>query len=189
MLGEERFVEFNPEYRQILLSGEFAFIAIVALSVCSVIDLFVGNYPAVIVFGLSILALVFSIFFHRSGKHKLGHYFLFAPINITAYLLASSEDPSTGALIHFLAIILAEFMVFGYRHRKFALISAGITIALFFIAYTIDFSLLPYRHYDEDMMVYVRLLNFTAATVACSVGVFKLIRMNYKSSKKVKENN
>ena len=188
ILGDDKFVESYPEYRQILLSGEFAFIAIVALSVCSVIDLFIGNYSAVLVFGLSVLALTFSIFFHRVGNHKLGHYFLFGPINITAYLLASSEDPSTGAFIHFLSIILAEFMVFGYRHRKYSLISAGITIALFFLAYSVDFSFLPRRHYNEDTMMYVRLLNFITATIACSVGVFKLIRMNYRSAKKVAEN-
>lgn len=188
ILGEDQFIEFYPEYRQILLSGGFAILAIGALIICGTIDLFVGNYSAVIVFAVSILALIFCVFLHRYGKHTLAHYLLFAPVNITAYLLASSESASTGAFIHFLSIILAEFMVFGYRHRKCSLLSAGLTITLFFLAYTVDFSFLPYRYYDGNLMIYVRFLNFTTATLACSIGVYMLIRMNHKSAVKVGEN-
>lgn len=188
ILGEDQFIEFYPEYRQILLSGGFAILAIGALIICGTIDLFVGNYSAVIVFAVSILALIFCVFLHRYGKHTLAHYLLFAPVNITAYLLASSESASTGAFIHFLSIILAEFMVFGYRHRKCSLLSAGLTITLFFLACTVDFSFLPYRYYDGNLMIYVRFLNFTTATLACSIGVYMLIRMNHKSAVKVGEN-
>jgi signal transduction histidine kinase len=59
---------------------------------------------------------------------------------------------------------------------------------LLILAYLVDFSILPFRYYDAQMMLYTRLMNFTIAALVCIGGVFMLIRLNHKNSVKLVEN-
>ncbi len=147
-----------------------------------------GNFAAVLVFTLANLVLAVCIWLHRIGNHNLAHYFLLVPINITAYLLASSEEAGTGAFVHFISIALAAFIVFGYSFRKCAMISSGFTFVLFAMAYLGDFSILPFRLYDDDTMLYMRLLNFAIAILVCITAVYLLIRLNHKNAIQLVEN-
>lgn len=188
IIGENHFIEYYEEYQQVILCGRFALIGILACSILGAIELVQGSYAAVLVLGLSNLCLAACVVLHRAGKHDLAHYFLLVPVNITAYLLASSEDAGTGAFVHFISLALVAFIVFGYYHRKSALLFAVFTFILLILAYFTDFSVLPFRHYDEKTILYMRFTNFAIASLVCIAGVFMLIRLNHKNSVKLVEN-
>ncbi|HEX5167724.1 MAG TPA: HAMP domain-containing sensor histidine kinase [Cyclobacteriaceae bacterium] len=188
IIGEEHFIELYSDYKQVILSGQFALIGIAVCSFFGAIEFTNGNFAAVVVFSAANLFLAVSVWLHRIGNHNLAHYFLLIPINVTAYLLASSEEAATGAFVHFISIALAAFIVFGYRFRKYAIISAGFTFLLFAFAYLLKFSILPFRVYDNGMMVMFRLLNFAIATLVCITAVFLLIRLNHKNAVQLGEN-
>jgi len=188
IIGEGHFIELYAEYQQVILSGQFALIGILVCSILAGIELVQGNFSAVLVFGIANLFLVACLALHRAGRYNLAHYFLLIPVNLTAYLLASSEDVATGASVHFISIALAAFIVFGYQHWKCAVTFASLTFLLLTLAYFVDFSILPFRHYDEELMLYMRLINFIIASLVCIAGVFMLIRLNHKNSVKLVEN-
>jgi signal transduction histidine kinase len=188
IIGENHFIELYAEYQQVILSGQFALIGILVCSFLAIVELGHENFSAVIVFAISNLFLVFCVVLHRFGRHDLAHYFLLIPVNIAAYLLASSEEAGTGAFVHFIPIALASFIVFGYHRWKSALAFAALTFFSLIIAYTVDFSFLAFRVYDQDAMLYMRLMNFGIASMVCMAAVFMLIRLNHKSSLKLVEN-
>lgn len=181
ILGEDHYVESYPQFRQVMLSGQLAIISIVVCLMCGAIDVVSGNFLPVAVFVPVIIVLILSIVWHRLGRHQLAHTCLLAPISLACYLLASSEDPGTGAFVHYISISLAGFIVFGYRHRHRALVFAGLTFVLFILSYLGNYSVLPMRQYTGETMLLLRLINFSTALLACMMGVFLLIQLNHKN--------
>jgi signal transduction histidine kinase len=188
IIGERHFIESYSEYKQVILSGQLALIGVLVCFLFGTIELVAGNLAAVVVFSLTVLLLSACVWLHRKGKHNLAHYFLLIPVNLTAYLLASSEDAGTGAFIHFITIALASFVVFGYQYKECAVISSVFTFVLFVLAYQVDFSLMPFRIYDQDTMALFRVLNVAIATLVSITAVFLLIRLNHKNAVKLAEN-
>jgi signal transduction histidine kinase len=181
ILGEDHYVESYPQFKQVMLSGQLAMISIAVCLACGSIDLLAGKLVAIVVFVPVIIMLILSIVWHRKGRHQLAHASLLVPIGVACYLLASSEDPGTGAFVHFISISLAGFIVFGYKQRHMALIFAGITLLLFFLSYFGNYTVLPMRQYSPDTMLALRLINFSTALLACMMGVYLLIHLNHKN--------
>jgi signal transduction histidine kinase len=188
IIGERHFIESYSDYKQVILSGQLALIGIFVCLLFGTIELAGGNLPAVAVFVLTVVLLSISIWWHRKGKHNLAHYFLLIPVNLTAYLLASSEDAGTGAFVHFVTIGLASFVVFGYQYKRCSIISSIFTFVLFVLAYQVNFSVMPFRVYDQDTITFFRVLNFAIATLVSITAVFLLIRLNHKNAVKLAEN-
>src|SRR6187402_2197912 len=118
IIGEDKFIEPYGEYKQVMLSGQFALMAIVICLIYFTLDFFLGIYITLPVYATALFFLVLSIFIHRQGDHCLANYFLLPTINLLVYLLASSESPNTGIFIYFLVNSIAAFAVFNYRQRK-----------------------------------------------------------------------
>lgn len=187
VIGRQRYIPLYSEYKQVILSGQYALLGIIACSVLCVIDLIEGNLSVVFVFVSLILCLITSLLLHRCGRHCTAHFFLLIPVNLAAYLLTSSESAETWGYIHFISIALGGFIVFGYRQRWYAVMFAIFTFLLVALSYFPGYSFLPYRFYSEELMLYLKLINFSMASVVCVAGVSLLIRLNYKNSVKLLE--
>ncbi len=189
IIGEDKFIESYGEYKQVMLSGQFALMAIFICSMYFVLDLLVSSYVTLPVYVTAIFFLTLSVIIHRQGDHCLANYFLLPTINFVVYLLASSESPNTGIFIYFLVNSIAAFAVFNYKQRKLSIVFSVFTYILFLAAYFIDYSLLPKRNYSEQMMLASAVLNFTFALPAGLMAVYLLIRLNHYNASQLVENN
>lgn len=189
IIKENKYIESYGEYKQAMLSGQFALIGIFLCMMYMLFDVALGTYGNIPVFTIAILFLSLSIVIHRQGDHCLANYFLLPTINITLYLLASSESPNTGAFIFFIVNSIAAFAVFSYKQRLISILFAVFTYVLFVLAYFVDFSILPERTYNEDTLVFFVVLNFTAALPAAVMAVYLLISLNHHNALQLIENN
>ncbi|MEO7989589.1 MAG: HAMP domain-containing sensor histidine kinase [Chryseolinea sp.] len=189
IIGEAKFIESYGEYKQVMLSGQFALIAIFICLIYFFLDFFTGTYITLPVYGTAIFFLVLSVIIHRQGDHCLANYFLLPTINILVYLLASSESPNTGIFIYFLVNSIAAFAVFNYRQRKLSILFSVFTYILFLAAYFLDYSLLPKRHYSEQMLLLSAVINFTFALPAGLMAVYLLISLNHYNASQLVQNN
>ncbi len=189
IIGEDKFIESYAEYKQVMLSGQFALMAIFICLIYFFLDLFTGIYITLPVYGTAIFFLALSVIIHRQGDHCLANYFLLPTINILVYLLASSESPNTGIFIYFLVNSIAAFAVFNYKQRKLSILFAVFTYTLFLAAYFIDYSLLPKRQYSEQMLLLSAVINFTCALPAGLMAVYLLISLNHYNASQLVKNN
>jgi len=189
IIGGDKYIESYGEYKQAMLSGQFAMIGIMLCLVYMLFDIVLGTYGNIPVFMSAIFLLILSIVIHRQGDHCLANYFLLPTINITLYLLAASESPNTGAFIFFIVNSIAAFAVFNYKQRLISILFAVFTYVLFVLAYFVDFSILPERIYTEETLIFFVILNFTAALPAAVMAVYLLISLNHHNALKLVENN
>lgn len=189
IVGKENFIESRGLFRQVMLSGYFALMAMAVCLMYAAGDFLNGAYETVAIYGLDILLLGISIMLHRHGRHGLANYFLLPTVNVTVYLMASSESPDTGAFIFFIPTSLSAFAVFSYRQRLLSMIFAAFTYMLFVLAYFVDFSILPHRNYSNDMLLLNVVVNFTIALPASLMAVYLLITLNHDSGLQLVQSN
>ena len=189
VIGEGKFIESYAEYKQVMLSGSFALVAILICSIYLLLDIFAECISTMPIYGTAIFLLTLSIFIHRQGDHCFANYFLLPTINITVYLLASSESLHTGIYIYFIVNTIAAFAVFNYKQRKLSILFTAFSYMLFLAAYFVDFSLLPYRNYSEMMILTSVVLNFSFALAGGLMAVYLLISLNHYNASQLVANN
>jgi signal transduction histidine kinase len=189
IIGPNKYIESYGEYKQAMLSGQFALMGILFCAIYLVVELVFGNQECWPVFTSAIFFLGLSLFIHRQGDHCLANYFLLITINLTLYIIAASESPNTGAFIFFIVNSIAAFALFSYKQRIFSILFAVFTYVLFALAYFVDFSILPKREYSDELLVLNVVINFSIALPAAIMGVFLLIRLNHYNAQQLLENN
>lgn len=188
IIGKDHYIESYPQFRQVILSGQLSVLCFAVCLSLAIVEFMNGNMLVVAIFLGTMAILAVSLYCHRLGKHPVGHYLFLVPTNILCYLMASSEDAHTGAFVHFISLIIAGFIIFGYQQRWAAVIFSAITFGLFFLSYFGNFSILPFRYYSADHMLIFRLVNFSTAAIACMVAIFLLVRVNHKNYVRLIEN-
>ncbi|MBL0742242.1 sensor histidine kinase [Chryseolinea lacunae] len=189
IIGEDKYIESYGEFKQAMLSGQFALIGMCMCLLYLVFDLAAGAYETTPIFLTTIFFLAISIVIHRQGDHCLANYFLLPTINITVYIFAASESPNTGAFIFFIVNAIAAFAVFNYKQRLLSILFAVFTYFLFVMAYFVDFSILPHRNYDADTLLFFVVVNFTLALPGGMMAVYLLISLNHHNAMQLVENN
>lgn len=189
IIGRNRFIDSYGEYKQVMLSGQYALISIALCVVYGAMDLFNRVYSTLPVFIVSILLLIWSIKLHRSGKHCQANYFLLPTINIMVYLFAASESPQTGIFIFFISTSISAFAIFSYKQRLVSILFTVFTYVLFVFAYFVDFSILPKRNYSDEMLLFNIVVNFTAALPVSTMAIYLMISLNHYNSVQLLANN
>lgn len=189
IIGKDKYIESYGEFKQAMLSGQFALIGVVICLLYMTFDLAAGVYETTPIFISAIFFLLLSIVIHRQGDHCLANYFLLPTINFTVYIFASSESPNTGAFIFFIVNALAAFAVFNYKQRLLSILFAAFTYVLFVLAYFVDFSILPPRNYDDDSLLFFVVINFTLALPGGMMAVYLLISLNHHNAMQLVANN
>jgi len=183
------YVESDFEFKKAILSGHFALMGI-GLSLFYLIADYTQGFTYTLWIYLSAIAVFsFSLHLHRLNKHCLANYFLLPVADVLIYLMASSETPNTGTFVFFITATLASFAVFGYKHRLLSAFFMGFTFVLFLLAYFVDFSILPIRHYSEDMVLLNMVVNFSVALPASVMCIYLQVNYNHYNSRKLMESN
>lgn len=189
IIGDDKFIESYSEYRQVLLSGEFAIIGILFCLLSGIINFKIGYTETFPVLAGTIFFLALSVFFHRRGQHAVANYFLLTTMNISVYILASSESATTGSFLFFIVSSIASFAVFSYQDRLLSIFFAVFTYVLFAITYFLDFSILPHRTYSDDILLFCIVINFSAALPGTVMTVYLLKTLNHQHALELVENN
>lgn len=189
IIGKDRYIESWGNYKQVMLSGHFALIGIGCLSFYFLFDLLGGSFITLPVYIAGIFFLMVSIYKHRQGDHFLANFFLLPTINIVVYILASSESSNTGTFVFFIVNAVAAFAVFNYNQRLLSILFVSFTYVLFALAYFVDFSILPKRHYTDDLLLFNVVANFTFALPAASMSIYLLISLNHYNAKQLVQSN
>ncbi len=189
IIGKNSYIESWAEYRQVILSGQFALIAILLCAMYLAIDLSWGIFTTTPVYLFTFGFLWITLYLHRKGDHCVANYFLFPTLNFVVYLFASSESPDTGASLLFIPVALGAFAVFNFKQRIIALNFAGLTYILFIAAYMGDFSILPKRVYNEDELLVNFLINFGIALPSSILAIYLLISLNHHNATQLLNSN
>lgn len=189
IIGDDNFIESRGLYKQVMLSGQFALMGIVICTLYLSVDLLNNTYSTFPVYFINLVFLSISIYIHRQGRHCLANYFLLPSMNVTVYLITASESAASGGFIFFIPVALSGFAVFNYNQRVLSLLFAVFTYVLFALAYFVDYSILPERHYSDDMILFNVVVNFSMALPASLMTIYLLITLNHDNALEVAQNN
>jgi signal transduction histidine kinase len=189
VIGNDKFIESYSEYRQVLLSGEFAVVGVLFCIISGVFNFYIGYTEALAVLATTAVFFIVTLLLHRRGNYSVANYVLLATLNISVYVLASSESAKTGSFLFFIVSSIASFAVFSYHERLLSILFAVFTYVLFALAYFIDFSILPQRNYSDDVLLFSIVINFSAALPATVMTVYLLKSLNHHNALELVQNN
>lgn len=189
IIGENRFVSSYGEYKQAILSGSIALVGILVCSIYITTHVSMGSYNVIAYHIITATALAYSIYLHRTGNHRKANFVLLPTINLAVYLFAASESRATGTMVFFVANAVAAFAVFPYQERLASIFFSVLTYLLFILACIGDIPIIPRRSYDEDMVLFNMVINFSIALPATAMGVYLLIDLNHYNSLQLEERN
>ena len=188
IVGKARYIDSYVEYKKVMMSGKLALLYIVICIGYLAYDIPTGNLSDAPILAATILLLLLTLCYHRYGSHHAANYCLLTTVNVSLYLIASSESPNSGIFIFFLVNVIAAFAVLSYKQRLHSVLFSVFTYTLFVLSYFVEFSFLAHRSYDEDTLVYFLVLNFSAAVPAAILSVNLLVSLNQHSALKLVEN-
>lgn len=188
IVGKARYIDSYVEYKKVMMSGKLALLYIVICIGYLAYDIPTGNLSDAPILAATILLLLLTLCYHRYGSHHAANYCLLTTVNVSLYLIASSESPNSGIFIFFLVNVIAAFAVLSYKQRLHSVLFSVFTYTLFVLSYFVEFSFLAHRSYDEDTLVYFLVLNFSAALPAAILSVNLLVSLNQHSALKLVEN-
>ena len=187
IIGKDVYIESRNEYRQIMLSGQYAIMSLIVIAFYILMEF--GFSASVIIFCLSFMLVSYSLLLHRQQRHCVANYLLFPTLNLLLYLLVSSESKDTGAFVFFIPVSLGSFAVFNYSQKRIAIAFALFSFILFAFSIVQDFSLLPFRNYPLDYVQMNQLVNFIIAFPVSIMTVYLLISLNHHTATQLVQSN
>ena len=182
-------IESKLELKRAMLIGYYALLSILNCVLYLVLDLNHGGDVAALIFMGIIAIMVITLVLNRTGKRALAKYLLLPSLVITVYLIASSESSATGAYLFYPVICLAAFALFGPTEKGKALIFTIITFGFFLSTVLLDFSILPFREYDDTSILFNFLLNACTALVTFIFIIQALLEINEYLERQILEQN
>jgi signal transduction histidine kinase len=189
IIGKDVYIESRNEYRQVMLSGQYAILSLLVIAFYLCKDGPSGFRGTNIIYSIAFILIFFSLVLHRQELHCIANYFLFPTLNILLYLIVSSESKNTGAFLFFIPVSLGSFAVFNYSQRKVAIAFALFSFMLFATSILSDFSLIPYRHYSDHTIQVSQLINFSVGFPISAMAVYLLISLNHHTSTQLVQSN
>jgi len=189
IIGENNFIESWNEFRQIMLSAQYATVSLAILSLYLIISSPINNLAAYLCLVGGFVLIFTSLLLHRAKHHCFANILLFQTMNAIMFLLGSSESIETGAFLFLIPIGLGMFSVFNYKRRLLALGFLTFSVALFAVVLVHPFSILPFRTYSEAEIQFNQLVNFGMAFPASLIAVYMLISINHHNAKGLKKAN
>jgi hypothetical protein len=114
IIGKDVYIESRNEYRQIMLSGQYALLALLAVIFYFLMTISNGLSLSSLGYAGSAGLMIASLITHRLGKHWLANSLLFPTLNILLLVIVSSESRATLGFLFFLplAIGMPSFLCF-----------------------------------------------------------------------------
>lgn len=189
IIGKEIYIESRNEYRQVMLSGQYAMLSLLVIAFYIGMDVSNGFSGTNTIFSIAFIIIFFSLVLHRQQLHCIANYFLFPTLNILLYLIVSSESKNTGAFLFFIPVSLGSFAVFNYSQRRIAIAFALCSFILFAISIISNVSLISYRNYSDQAIQISQLINFSVAFPVSTMAVYLLISLNYHTATQLIQSN
>jgi signal transduction histidine kinase len=191
IIGKKNYVESWYTYKQVMLSGQYALIAILLAVFYAILEFAweAPRYENILIFLGAAGIMSISIYLHRKGEHCAANYFLFPTMNLLVYLFAASEDAGTGVVALFIPVAVGAFAVFDFKQRLIAIFFAVFSYVLFMLAFFGGYSPLPRRQYNEDELLLNLIINFTVALPASITAVYLLTRLSHYNAMQLVESN
>ncbi len=185
IIGRDVYIESGNEYKQVMLSGQYAIISILVLISYALLDIFSGIMVTSWFFGGASVIIASTLVLHRKRLHCLANYILFPTFNLIVFLIASSENSVTGTCLFFLPVALGSAAVFNYSKRKIAFAFAMLSFLLCALAITTDNSILPFRNYSVSEIELIQKLNLMFVFPVSVLAVYLLIRLSHYNTKQL----
>lgn len=183
IIGKDYYIESWNAYRQVLLSGQYALIALLVLIVYMFLEIF--HYETAFAFGAASVLVASSIVLHRYKKHCVANYVLFPTLNVLLFLAVCSESIFTGAAFFFIPLSLGSFAVFNYQQRSVAVSFSLLSAILFSLAITGQYNFLPFRDYSQDYIHLNLIINFAIAFPISITTIYLLISINHHNAREL----
>jgi len=191
IIGKGVYIESQNEYRQVMLSGQYALISIIVISFYLLMEL--GLWSAIdqtiAIYSIALGLIACSLLLHRQRLHCTANFFLFGTFNVALFLLTSSESLSTGCFVFFIPVSLGSFAVFNYSQRKIALAFAVLSFTFFSLAIMGNYSILTFRNYSDAYIRMNQVINFSIAFPVSIMAVYLLISLNYENANRLTQAN
>ncbi|NOS91675.1 MAG: HAMP domain-containing histidine kinase [Cyclobacteriaceae bacterium] len=191
IIGKTAYIESIHEYRQVMLSGQYGFIALAVIAFYIFMDIEQWHTltESIVVYGIGFLIILVSLTFHRQQKHAIANFLLFPTFNVLLFLIVSSESLNTGAFVFFIPVSLGSFAVFNFTQRKIALGFALFSFILFTMAVLGPVQLLTFRNYSEEYIQLNQVINFSIAFPVSIMAVYLLISLNHENASQLLKSN
>jgi signal transduction histidine kinase len=189
IIGENNYIESWNEFRNIMLSAQYALVSLLVLGIYLIIGSPTKNPEAYLCLAGGFALILASLLLHRARQHCLSNILLFQVMNAIIFLMGSSESMATGAFLFLIPMGLGLFSVFNYKHRMMALGFLIFSVLLFGLLLVHPFSILPFRTYSEAGIQRDQLINFGLAFPASLVAVYLLISISHHNARGLKKAN
>jgi signal transduction histidine kinase len=189
IIGENNFIESWNEYRNIMLSAQYALVSLVVLGIYLIIDSPTRNPEAYLCLAGGFVLIFISLLLHQAHQHCLSNILLFQVMNAIIFLMGSSESMATGAFLFLIPMGLGLFSVFNYKYRLLALAFLTFSVVLFGLVLIHPFSILPFRIHSEEEIRLNQLINFGLAFPASLIAVYLLISISHHNARGLKKAN
>jgi len=169
------------EFRRALLVGELAILTIL-INVFYILLKYINHFHNTI-FIYFIVILVSGIVFllNKRGIHEVSKFILLLTLLSTVFILGSSNIQDTQTYVHYLPLIIIAFTLFEYKQFWKSIIIVGISIVLFMIDFSSDFSILPRDNLNEREVYVFTITNYLISVFATLYIGFYLVRTNFLS--------
>lgn len=189
IIGKNVYIESANEFKQVMLSGQYALISLVVLIVYGAIDLINGIHETSVIFAGAAIIISATLVLHRHQFHCFANYILFPTFNVAVFLIASSENLTTGSCVFFLPVALGSAAVFNYSQRKVAIAFGILSFILCALVFTGNFTLMEFRNYSTADIRFLQILNFIIISLVSWMAIYLLIRLNHHNSKQLVRSN
>lgn len=183
----KRHIESRQEFKNAMLRGFMALIALVVGVLYLIIDYLNGVQGNELYYATIVLLALVTIGLNHARRYQLATSIFLVTINFIIFLFASSDVYRTGIYMFFICSSLSAFALFGFARVKFAFLFSGISLALFLISHWTGFPLLPVMQFNEAAIHLNLTNNFLVALGTSVLIVYFLISSNHRSEEELRQ--
>lgn len=121
-------------------------------------------------------------------KHNAAKLLFGFTVNVVTFLFATAEPIQTGIFMFYIATGMGAFAIYGYEEKIKALFFVGVSIALFFISLSMDYSLIPHLQQREEYILINLIINFVVCMLCCCLIIYFMINLNHHSENALRQN-
>jgi signal transduction histidine kinase len=181
LLRKDLFIVSRNKFKRAMLTGYLS-------AMCVLIGMFYTAYQslynipdAYFAYYILIGAGLTAFMANRNGHHTTAKVIFLLTGNFVVFLFSTKEHFQTDAHFFYIILCLGAFAVFGYENWRIAFLFSLLTIGLFWITFTTDYSLVPYTNYPVSYIRANQVINFITALLTTCVILYTMVRLNYRS--------
>jgi PAS domain S-box-containing protein len=180
IIGKNRYLNSRKEYKTAMLRGYLCLITLLGPLAFLASDAIMGQLNTVIgavYVGFAFISIM-CFWLNRIGYYKASTIIWIVSSNCFIYIFASSNSYT---YIFFMPIALASMAICGYVKLKWGILFVSLTFAVFLLAFSGYFHLLPLETMEHTKRN--SLLNFSAVFTCSLLLLYFLLSLNHYSEK------